>query len=323
MSQDNLQDLTDLTPDASVMLGDVLDGLAMEPKYIPSLYFYDQRGSELFDRICELPEYYPTRTEIAIMAGHAPEMARVLGSGVRLVELGSGSSVKVGHLLRNMPDMACYVPVEISREHLMAASERLAEEFPEIEILPVCADFTEPFELPEPEAGTVERNAVYFPGSTIGNFPQDMAADLLRLMSEQMGAGAAMLIGVDLRKETRTLERAYNDAAGVTAAFNLNLLHRLNRELKTDFDPEGFEHRAVFNPEESRMEMHLVSRKAQTVHVRGRAFEFAEGEALITEFSYKYTREAFAALAADNGWTVGEVWTDPEELFSVQYLVAV
>lgn len=317
---ENLQDLTDLHPETDVMLQDVLTGLAEAQKRIPSLYFYDQRGSELFDEVCELPEYYPTRTEIAIMGEHAADMARVMGPGVRLVELGSGSSQKVGHLLREMKELACYVPVEISREHLQAAAERLAEEFPEVEILPVCADFTEPFELPVPERRSVQRNVCYFPGSTIGNFPRSMAEDLMRWMSELMGPGGGMLVGVDLRKDKDIIERAYNDAAGVTAAFNLNLLTRLNRELGADFDVEAFAHKAHYDEAEGRIEMHLYSTRAQTVTIKGQRFDLAEGESIHTEFSHKHSLESFAALAHANGFEVQQVWTDPEDLFSVQFL---
>jgi dimethylhistidine N-methyltransferase len=317
---ENLQALADFSPDDSVMLKDVVMGLSRTPKSIPSLYFYDQRGSELFDAITRLPEYYPTRTEIGILERHGEEMAHALGPGVRLVELGSGSAVKTELLLAHLEDLAAYVPVEISREHLMASAARIAADFPDIEVLPVTADFTEPFELPEPERGRVQRNVAFFPGSTIGNFPRDMAADLLKLTSRQMGAGGAMLAGVDLKKSRDVLEPAYNDAAGVTAEFNLNLLVRLNRELDTDFDLDGFHHQAVWDEEASRIEMRLVSRGAQAVHVAGRTFRLEPGEILVTEYSHKYSQDAFRALAEANGFRVAEVWTDPEGLFSVQLL---
>ncbi len=317
---DNLQELADFAPDDQVMLQDVLAGLGRPQKNIPSLYFYDQRGSELFDAITELPEYYPTRTEIAILQAHGEEMAAALGPGVRLVELGAGSAVKTELLLEKMQDLAAYVPVEISREHLMASAARIAADFPDIEVLPVVADFTEPFDLPEPERRLVERNVAFFPGSTIGNFPHDLAAALLRATAEEMGPGGAMLIGVDLEKDAGILEPAYNDARGVTAEFNLNLLVRLNRELGANFDVDAFSHEAVWDAEHSRIEMRLISRRAQQVTVAGRTFSFSAGEALVTEYSHKYSPEAFRDLAAANGFSVTRIWTDPGHLFSVQLL---
>ena len=319
---ENLRGIADFSPDDDVMLADVLRGLALPAKNIPSLYFYDQRGSELFDAITTLPEYYPTRTEIAILETHGDEMAAALGPGVRLIEFGSGSAQKTELLLARLESPAAYVPVEISREHLLASAARIAADFPGLEVLPVTADFTEPFELPQPRHGTVRRNVAFFPGSTIGNFPRPMAADLLRATSREVGAGGAMLIGVDLVKDRATLERAYNDAAGVTAEFNLNLLARLNRELGADFDPGAFRHEAVWDEAAGRIEMRLVSTCAQTVQLAGRSFSFAAGEVLVTEYSHKYSLEAFGALAAANGFTVVRVWTDPDRLFSVQLLDA-
>jgi dimethylhistidine N-methyltransferase len=317
---ENLQALSDFSPDESVMLKDVVRGLSERQKSIPSLYFYDQRGSELFDAITGLPEYYPTRTEIAILEAHGAEMAAALGPGVRLVELGSGSAVKTELLLAHLEGLAAYVPVEISRDHLVLSAARIAADFPDIEVLPVTADFTEPFELPEPSRATVRRNVAFFPGSTIGNFPVAMAEDLLRLTSRQMGAGGAMLAGVDLKKDAAIVEPAYNDAAGITAAFNLNLLARLNRELGADFDLDAFRHQAIWDEHNSRIEMRLVSLQVQEVHIAGRTFHFEAGEFVITEFSHKYSLEAFRALAEANGFRVAQVWTDPRRLFSVQYL---
>jgi dimethylhistidine N-methyltransferase len=316
----NLQDLSDFSPDDAVMLKDVLVGLSREPKSIPSLYFYDQAGSELFDAITRLPEYYPTRTEVSILEQHGEEMARSLGPGVRLVELGSGSALKTELLLARTERLAAYVPVEISREHLEAAAARIAADFPDIEVLPVVADFTEPFDLPEPERTPVERNVAFFPGSTIGNFPHDLAAGLLRATAREMGPGGAMLIGVDLKKDASILERAYDDAAGVTARFNLNLLVRLNRELGADFDIDGFRHQAVWDEPNSRIEMRLISEREQEVSIAGRSFRFSAGEILITEYSHKYSMEAFRSLAENNGFKLARVWTDPEALFSVQLL---
>lgn len=319
---ENLRKLSDFSPDAAVMLEDVLRGLALPEKNIPSLYFYDQRGSELFDAITELPEYYPTRTEISILEQHGDEMARAVGPGVRLIELGSGSALKTELLLARLQAPAAYVPVEISRDHLLASAARIATDFPGLEVLPVTADFTEPFELPEPRHHEVRRNVAFFPGSTIGNFPRSMAADLLRATSRAVGPGGAMLIGVDLEKDRRTLEQAYNDSAGVTARFNLNLLARLNRELGADFDPGAFSHQATWNQQECRIEMRLISAVDQSVRVAEQEFTFHEGEGLVTEYSHKYTTEAFRALAEANGFLVERVWTDPGGLFSVQLLIA-
>ena len=318
----NLRRLADFSPDEAVMLDDVLRGLALPGKNIPSLYFYDQRGSELFDAITGLPEYYPTRTEISILEAHGAEMAAALGPGVRLIELGSGSALKTELLLARLESPAAYVPVEISREHLLAAAGRIAADFPGLEVLPVTADFTEPFDLPEPKHGTVRRNVAFFPGSTIGNFTRGMAADLLRAVRSDVGPGGAMLIGVDLEKDRAVLERAYNDAAGVTAEFNLNLLVRMNRELGADFDIGAFRHEAVWDEAAGRIEMRLISTRAQTVNVAGHDFAFAPGEILVTEYSHKYSLEGFRRLAEANGFTVARVWTDPDRLFSVQLLEA-
>jgi L-histidine Nalpha-methyltransferase len=318
----NLRKVSDFSPDDAVMLADVLRGLSLPAKNIPSLYFYDQRGSELFDAITTLPEYYPTRTEISILESYGPAMAAALGPGVRLIELGSGSAVKTELLLANLERPAAYVPVEISREHLLASAARIAGDFPGLEVLPVNADFTEPFGLPEPRHSRVHRNVAFFPGSTIGNFPRRMAADLLRATSREVGPGGAMLIGVDLEKDPALLQQAYNDAAGVTAAFNLNLLVRLNRELGANFDVRAFRHEAVWDEAEGRIEMRLISARPQRVRVAGQSFSFAAGEILVTEYSHKYSLAGFRALAEENGFAVAQVWTDPQQLFSVQLLVA-
>jgi dimethylhistidine N-methyltransferase len=318
----NLRNVADFSPDAAVMLDDVLRGLSLPQKNIPSLYFYDRRGSELFDAITRLPEYYPTRAEIAILEAHGAEMAAALGPGVRLIELGSGSAVKTDLLLARLEAPAAYVPVDIAREHLLAAAARIAADFPGLEVLPVTADFTEPFDLPEPKQRPVHRNVAFFPGSTIGNFPRAMAAALLRATRSEVGPAGAMLIGVDLEKDRRILEQAYNDAAGVTAEFNLNLLVRLNRELGANFDVAAFRHEAVWDETHSRIEMRLVSLRRQVVQLAGCSFGFAAGEILVTEYSHKYSLAAFRALAEANGFAVARTWTDPAGLFSVQLLQA-
>lgn len=321
MTQDsNDLELLDLHPARKDMLADVLNGLKADEKWLSSMYFYDERGSKLFDEICELPEYYPTRTELSIMEANIGEMCDLLGPHAMLVEFGSGSSLKTRILLEHMDDLAAYVPVEISRDHLMNSAERLQAQFPGMEILPVCADFTQDFTLPEPSHPPL-RNIVYFPGSTIGNFDPEDALDLLKGMARIGGSGGGVLIGVDLEKDVATLERAYNDAAGVTAQFNLNVLERLDRELGADFDLAAFTHEAVWNPQRHRIEMHLMSERDQVVNIRGERIAFAKGETIHTESSYKFTLDRFANLAAQAGLTVERVWMDEKKMFSVQYLV--
>ncbi len=254
---------------------------------------------------------------MAIMRDAGDEIAATLGPRCLVVELGSGSSLKTRILLDHLEDPVAYVPVDISREHLLASAERLAEAYPDLEVLPVCADYHQPLRLPMPTR-TPRRRVVYFPGSTIGNFHPEVARPFLRRVAELVGPGGGLLIGVDLRKSPDVLVPAYNDARGVTAAFNLNLLHRLNRELDADFDTGRFEHRAVWNDDAGRVEMHLVATADQRVRVNGQAFELAAGESIRTECSYKHTLEGFAALA--DAFTVERVWTDPDRLFSVQWL---
>lgn len=314
-------DLHDFAPEREVFLADTLRGLRQPRKELPCKYFYDARGSALFDRICGLPEYYPTRTELAIMDADADAMGAALGPRCLLVEYGSGSSAKTHVLLDHLEDPAACVVVDISREHLLRAAEELAKAHPRIPVVPVCADFTRPFEVPEPPR-PARRRAVYFPGSTIGNFTPRGAVELMRGMRRVAGDGGGLLIGVDLKKDPAVLERAYDDAEGVTAAFNKNLLARMNRELGADFDLTAFDHRAVWNEEAGRVEMHLVSRLAQTAHVGGEAVRFAAGEAVCTEHSHKYTLPGFAALAERAGFRVESVWTDPDDLFSVQWLAS-
>ena len=308
------------------LLADALSGLSKSPKRLPSKYFYDARGSELFERICEQPEYYPTRTELAIMRGQAGAIAAALGANVRLVEYGSGSGLKTRLLLRNLESPVAYVPVEISRSALTESASQLEREFPLIEMLPVCADFTQPIKLPR-AARAPRQTVVYFPGSTLGNFAPDDALRLLRQMRNEAGQGGGLLgggvlMGIDLVKDTATLEAAYNDAAGVTAEFTLNLLVRMNLGLGADFDLAGFRHRARWHPLAERIETHIVSRREQDVHIDGHTFHFAEGEAMLVEYSCKYTLEGFARFAARAGLRVAEVWTGPARRFSVQWLVA-
>lgn len=311
--------LRDLGPDARRLRDDAWAGLGAPRKTLPCKYFYDACGSALFERICELPEYYPTRTELGILEAHGGEMAERLGRACLLVEYGSGSSRKTRLLLDRLQAPAGYVPIDISRAALAASAQRLTAAYPELEVLPVCADYGEPFELPQPRRLAACR-AVFFPGSTIGNFTPPDAERFLARMARVAGEDGGLLIGADLRKSPAVLEAAYDDAAGVTAAFNRNLLVRLNREVGADFDLARFAHRASWNEPAGRVEMHLVSTHDQEVVVGGRRFRFAAGETIHTENSYKYTLDGFARLAAGAGLAVRRVWTDPRAWFSVQWL---
>lgn len=303
---------------ASSFLSDVLEGLARTSKTLPSKYFYDRTGSALFDEITELDEYYLTRTELQIMEAYVGEMADALGPRCTLVELGSGSSVKTRLLLDRLKEPAAYVPIDISGEHLEQSVARLVSEYPRLRIQPIEADYSEPFSLPPvPDAA---RTVVYYPGSTIGNLSRVDATAFLKRLAHLTGPHGALLVGADLVKDRRLLEAAYNDARGVTARFNLNLLVRINRELGGDFRVDRFEHRSHYNEAAARIESYLVSRDRQIVHVAGRPFEFEAGEAIWTEQSHKYTLESFRELAAEGGYAVRRVWTDPKRWFSVQYV---
>jgi dimethylhistidine N-methyltransferase len=300
---------------------DVLHGLRSPAKSLPCKYFYDETGSELFEWITALPEYYPTRTELAIMRRHAAEMADLLGPRCLLIEYGSGSSTKTRLLLDRLRDPAGYVPIDVSGEHLRRAARKLGEDYPEVEILPLCADFTRPLEPPVP-ARSPKRRVVYFPGSTIGNFTPAESVELLRRTADLCGRGGGLLLGADLRKDRRVLEAAYNDREGVTAAFNRNLLVRINRELGADFVVGQFAHRAFYNEVEGRIEIYLVSRLPQRVHVAGVEIVFAAGEPIRTEYSYKYRISDLDNLAREAGFTVACVWLDERGYFSVSYLAA-
>jgi dimethylhistidine N-methyltransferase len=305
-----------------VFRADVLRGLASAPKRIPSKYFYDKRGSELFDRICELEEYYVTRCELAIMRSHAREMAASLGDSLRLVELGSGSSIKTRLLLDHLDSPAAYIPIDVSGQHLEESCADLRCEFPEIEVLPLCADFTNRVTLPTPP--TPQRaTAVYFPGSTLGNFEWHNAGLLLENIHGMCGVGGSLLLGIDLRKDPRVVHAAYNDREGVTAAFNLNLLYRVNRELDADFDPDAFAHRAVYNERLGRIESSLVSQRRQMASVAGQEFGFEKGESIYTEYSYKYSIPEFARFASGRGFKLQRQWTDHDNYFAVLHLLAV
>ena len=306
------------TPADPAFLADVRAGLSAPRKVLAPKYFYDAAGSALFERITRLPEYYPTRTEIGILDARGPEIAALLPPRAALVEFGSGSSAKLRRLLRHMPDLGSYVPVDVSGAYLEEQAAVLRSDFPGLCVEPVVADFTRGFDLPTALAGAAR--AGFFPGSTIGNFEPAEAEALLRRFGEILGEGARMIVGVDLVKAPAVLEAAYDDAEGVTGAFNRNVLARINRELGGDFDLDAFAHRAVFDAEASRVEMHLVSRAEQTVRIAGDAFAFATGETIHTENSYKYTVEGFRTLAGRAGWHWTTVWTDADRLFSVHAL---
>lgn len=312
---------SDVAADNSEFKIDVLRGMAGQPKRLLPKYFYDARGSQLFDQICETAEYYPTRTELAIMREHAADMARALGPDVLLVELGSGSSVKIRLLLEQLQNPVAYVPVDISAEHLAHAASRVDAAYHDLQVLPLAADFTDTFTLPRPSR-SARRTVAYFPGSTIGNFEPSQARKLLRRIAGVVGHDGQLLIGVDLRKDTGVLERAYNDAQGVTAAFNLNLLTRINRELCADFDLSAFAHRAFYNAELGRIEMHLLSLRDQIVCIGENSFALRKDETLHTESSYKYDVETFSALAAAAGFSLLRQWQDPEKLFAVMLFSA-
>lgn len=312
--------LHDLEPTTEEFREAVVAGLGDTPKTLPCKFFYDAEGSRLFDAICELPEYYPTRTELAILRRHAGEMADEIGPEAAIVEFGSGAGIKIRLLLAALERPAAYVPVDISREHMLAAAQDLATDFPGLRIAPVCADYTQAFALPALPGARPRTMAGFFPGSTIGNFmPSDAVAFLARAR-RLLGRGSVMLVGCDLPKDRETLEAAYDDAAGVTAAFNRNLLVRMQRELGAELDIDGFRHEARWCPVHRRVEMHLVSLSRQEIRVGGHRFAFERGETIHTENSHKYSLPEFRALAGRSGWLPARFWTDPEERFGVHLL---
>ena len=301
-------------------INEIVDGLSQAQKTISPKFFYDERGSQLFDKITKLPEYYLTDAELEIMRVNVGEMAELIGRTASLIEFGSGSSLKTRILLENLEDLAAYVPVDISEDHLRTSARQLRAEFPGLDVRPVVADFTKTFSLPTPTVMPV-KNVIYFPGSTLGNFEHDAAMDLLRVMHEEAGENGALLIGVDLQKDADIIDRAYNDAAGVTAEFNLNMLRHLNKNYGANFDLGSFEHSATYDEDEGRVVIELVSQAEQTFEVGNTEFELADGETILTEYSHKYTLDGFAEMAHNAGFTVEKAWTDAEQLFSVQYCV--
>jgi len=303
-------------PAPADFFSEVLQGLKQRPRVIPPKFFYDEYGSQLFDAICHTEEYYPTRTEQALLRNHGREIAQLIGDRCVLIEPGSGNSEKVRLLLDDLKP-AAYLPMDISRDFLFNAANQISSEYPWLEVHATCIDFTAPLELPYcPE--NIHR-VIFFPGSSIGNFEPSQAVEFLRNLATVAGSNGSLLIGVDMKKDPAILNAAYNDTQGITAAFNLNLLTRINRELNANILLDNFAHRAFYNTELGRVEMHLVSKQVQTLQIAGQQFELAEGETIHTESSYKYTPQEFIELAARAGFISRKVWTDRDELFSLHY----
>lgn len=296
---------------------EIIAGLSQARKMISPKYFYDERGSKLFEQICELPEYYLTRTEIGIMRSSMNEISSEIGPRVSVIEYGIGSGLKTQILLEKLDNPVAFIPIDISAEHLAESSETLAARFPEIEILPVAADFTRPVPIPIPTKPPA-KNLVYFPGSTIGNFEPQAALELLRVMHGEAGPGGMLLIGADLKKDRQVIEDAYNDQEGITAEFNLNLLRRLNREYGFDFDPDAFEHCASYRENSGRIEMQLISQCDQQVRLGERIFSFTAGEKVITEYCHKFSLSSFYELAGRAGFKHVKTWLDTNRWFSIQ-----
>ena len=306
----------DLAPANEEFREQLLSGLAQKPAVLPSKFFYDEAGAALFSQICELEEYYITRTEMQMLHDFGGDISRAVGDGVELIGLGTGLGTKTAILLAKLERPVAYVPVDISKEQLIQSTGAFSRRFPKLEILPVCADYLQPFDLPTPMR-VPSRKIVYFPGSTIGNLDPADALGFLEKITVMAGAGGGLLMGVDLKKSKAILERAYNDSPGVTAEFNLNLLRRANRELDADFNEEQWQHRAIYNSKAGRIEMHLISRIDQSVRVAGHVFRFARGEHIITEFSYKYSPPEMIELAGRAGLHFENVWIDSKGLFGL------
>jgi dimethylhistidine N-methyltransferase len=315
-----IQSASAILPPTSDLLSDVIAGLSSDPRALPCKYFYDERGAALFQKICELPEYYITRTEIDILDRNRTEIASQIGPSVELIGLGTGAGTKTRILIEALEKPAAYIPVDISEKQLRKSTARFQKIFPNLEILPVCADYLQPVLLPSPRHKAA-RNVVYFPGSTIGNFEPNEALEFLRRIANVAGRGGGLLIGVDLQKDQNVIEAAYNDKTGVTVEFNLNLLAHINRELGANFNLGRWQHRAIYNSEAGRIEMYLISATDQTVHIGDREFRFRAGEKILTEHSYKHTPEGFIALARQAGFDFVKLCTDDARLFGVFYFV--
>lgn len=313
--------LYDFAPTTGNLYEETIDSLRRVDKQLPGTLLYDERGSQIFDKICEQPEYYLTRTEQSIMQRSIHEITTLLGTGVALVEYGSGSSMKTALLLDHLPALACYIPIDISKEHLLQAANRLATRYPHLEILPVCADYSQPFHLPTPSQAA-RRYVAYYPGSTISHFHPADAVAFLAQVRQVCGPDSLLLIGVDLKKAATIIEPAYNDRAGFSRAFTNNILIHMNQRFTANFDTAGFAHHAFYNEQMGRVEFYLVSCRPQTVSLAGESFTFGAGERINLAYSYKYSLSEFAELAAKAGWSVRQVWTDDQQLFSVQCLSA-
>src|SRR2546421_1646756 len=305
-------------PESPDFLADVIAGLSSNPPTLPCKYFYDERGAALFQKICELPEYYITRAELDILDRNRAEIASQLGANIELIGLGTGAGTKTRILIEALEKPVVYIPVDISEKQLRESTALFQEIFPDLEILPVCTDYLQPFVLPSARRKAA-RNVVYFPGSTIGNFAPEDAVEFLQRIADLCGREGGLLIGVDLRKDRHVLEAAYNDSAGVTAKFNLNLLARANRELGANFDLHRWQHHAIYNSSEGRIELYLISDIDQTVRIADREFHFRAGEEILTEYSYKHTISGFIELARQAGFCFEQVWTDDARWFGVFY----
>ena len=311
----------DLLPERRTFLEDVLLGLSRAQKTIPPKYFYDAAGSQLFERICELPEYYPTRTEMAIMNANIGEIAQFVGPAVQLMEFGSGAGVKTRLLIEHLKPLL-YMPIEIDGDTMQAAAADLTKRFPLLNIAGITADYSRHLVLPE-FVLPIRKKVAYFPGSSIGNFTPEEAYEFLRRARRMVGSGGLLVIGVDLKKDKPTLDAAYDDAAGVTAKFNLNLLTRINRELGADFQVPRWGHKAFYDEAQGRIEMHLVSRFAQFTRIAGQRFDFAPGETIHTEISCKYSVDEFAAMAKSSGFSCDHTWSDERGMFAVFGMMAI
>lgn len=311
--------LYDYKPETDGALKEILNGLQKPRKELPCKFFYDEIGSRLFEQISKLEEYYPTRTEVAIMQDNMSGIVSCFRDGSLLIEFGSGSSQKTRMLLNHLANLSAYIPIDISRDFLLHSASVISSNYPELQVLPVCADYQQHFELPVPQK-LVSQKVVYFPGSTIGNFHYKEALEFLKNIAEICGSGGGLLIGVDLKKDPGILHRAYNDKKGITANFNLNVLRHINREYDADFDLEQFRHIALYNEEASRVEMHLESLSQQKVQINGNEVYLKSGERIWTESCYKYSLEEFSLLAGEVGFTVSQIWTDERQMFSVQFL---
>ncbi len=318
--ENHLHFFADYEPHTDDFLADVLTGLTRRQKSISPKYFYDQKGSALFDAVCRAPEYYVTRTELALLDEILPEVAELTGPNAIVIEWGSGSSWKIRKVLDALDDPAEYIAIDISRHHLKAAAAEIGRQYPDVKVGAICADFLAPITLPEQAIVSDGRKLGFLPGSTIGNFDPHVAAEILKRAATLLGPGGAFLIGTDLQKDLETLLAAYNDAAGITAQFNLNLLVRMKSELGAEIDIAAFNHEAIYNSDDHRIEMYLRAKADTAIVIGGHSFEFKMGEAIHTENSHKFTLQSFQKIAQRAGFDVEAVWTDPERLFALHYL---